>query len=186
MDPKSTHTAHHSTAAVHFCHVFVRSHMQMHKSFILNITLTKESTQTILFPWKYLPNRKYKGIPNVILLAWTATPINYLHSGWSAQSLMSPSPNDCLLVDVFTEMCRKSGNPVSAFAHMSQYLVNIFTNCAKSAWWKQKWQDSRRHQLSFSFYAEKDFIFCFSRTLEFTLSTCPASLAGWHTWIAVN
>lgn len=42
------------TAAVHFCHVLVQSHMQMHKSFILDSVLTKEPTQTILLPWKYI------------------------------------------------------------------------------------------------------------------------------------
>lgn len=48
------------TAAVHFCHVLVQSHMQMHKSFILDSVLTKEPTQTILLSWKYqgIENRK--------------------------------------------------------------------------------------------------------------------------------
>lgn len=68
----------HSTAAVHFCHVLVQSHMQMHKSFILDIALTKESTQTILFPWKYPLNGKYTGISNASLSAHTETPLNYL------------------------------------------------------------------------------------------------------------
>lgn len=137
MDPQSTHTARYSTAAVHFCHVLVQSHMQMYKSFILDSALTKESTQTILFPWKYqaIENRK-----EFLMPFYLHRQERHLIICSKAEECQVPN-HSCHFIEwlcVFVYLCvlclsaqawSKNGNPVTDFAHSSQYLVNVFIHC---------------------------------------------------------
>lgn len=139
MDPQSTHTARHSSAAVHFCHVLVQSHMQMHKSFILDSALAKESTQTILFPWKY---QSIENIKEFRMPFYLRTQICHLIICSKAEERQVPNQScrfaEWLWVFVYLRMFfagawRKNGNPVTAFAHRSQYLVNIFIHCVNKS-----------------------------------------------------
>lgn len=136
MDPQSTHTARHSSAAVHFCHVLVQSHMQMHKSFILDSALAKASTQTILFPWKY---QSIENIKEFRMPFYLRTQICHLIICSKAEERQVPNQSCwmtlsvCLFADVFAGAWRKNGNPVTAFAHRSQYLVNIFIHCVNKS-----------------------------------------------------
>lgn len=49
-DAAFAHTARHSTAAAHFCHVLVQSDLQRHNSFISDTAAILDPAQAVWFP----------------------------------------------------------------------------------------------------------------------------------------
>lgn len=97
----------------------------------------------------------------------------------------------CLLFVVFARAWSENGNPVTAFAHRSQYIVNIFIRrvsksrvCLVEAevtgWWLPP------TEFWYGFYVKTDFTLGDTRALRFPLNTRLASLRCRHTWITMS
>lgn len=133
--------------------------MQMHKSFILDSALTKESTHTILFPWIYqaIDNTK-----EFLILFYPHTQKRHLIICSSAEERQVPN-HSCHFAEwlgVFVYLCAFLLGRGVRMVTLSQLLLtgvntlstSLYTVSTSllSVWWQQKWQDDDCHPQSFS------------------------------------
>lgn len=97
----------------------------------------------------------------------------------------------CLLFVVFAWVWSENGKPVTAFAHRSQYIVNIFIRCVSKsrvclveAEVTGRWLPPT--EFWYGFYVKTDFTPGDTRALGFPLNTRPASLLHRHTWVTMS
>lgn len=157
MDPPSTHIARHSAAALHFCHVLVQSHMQMHKSFIFDIALTKsldkpfcslgnipwiENTKDFLMPF-YQHKQKRQ------LIIFSKAEERQVNDHVTALNDSVGLFTCMFLLGRGLRMATLSQLLLTGLNTLSTYLLGVSTSL-NSVRWKQKWQDGECHPLNFS------------------------------------
>lgn len=165
--------------------------MQMHKSFILDSALAKESTQTILFPWKYQAIENTKEYLMPFYLHTQKRHLIICSKAEERHVLMSlywMTLRVCLFVCVFAGAWRKSGNPVRFCSQESipcQHLYTLRVN--KSTVW---WEQNRRGwwlpptEFKFGFHIERAFTTGSAKHTWIHASFFPVPAHG-SLWISV-